>query len=201
VLSLTDAPARRKKKQESEDKTSTSHTIGDHTTRPNSATHLEYPPFATYPPPAPYPTTQFYNPFPYYGPPPSFPGFPNPFAPYGPHPGAYPPHYPPPSASIGPDYGPLSQAKSPWLADWLPSLDVGERGRHGDYFASLVTGFAAVHAFRVLHLQKYTEQDLQQLTFYTKTGSEFHVTSATAARLIQFVKADLPFVDPPTPEH
>ncbi|KAG8757426.1 hypothetical protein FRC12_010314 [Ceratobasidium sp. 428] len=161
-----------------------------------------HPTFSTYPNPHHYPfgspaqhALPPYSGFPYgmapLAPPFAGPGFSFPYPP------AYPSFYPPMPTSSNPYAATPSVTNSPWLADWLPSLDVGERGRHGDNFGALVPGFAAARIFRVSQLRNHTEEELQRITFYTKTGSEYHLTPPTTARLMEFVHADAPLVDPP----
>ncbi|KAG9096012.1 hypothetical protein FS749_009275 [Ceratobasidium sp. UAMH 11750] len=198
VLSLTDKPPRSRKLEDPSKPTN------PNTTRRYSSHPPPFPAYG-YPYPGSYP--RFYGAAPYYGPLPPYSGFqygmPSFAPPFGtniPHPGSYLPFHPPPTAA-GRHLGGPGTPGSPWLADWLPPLDIGERGRYGDGFGTLVSGFAAVQIFRLSHLQNYTEEELRNIMFYTKTGSQFHLSSPTAARLVQFVKADLPFLDPPHPEH
>ncbi|KAG8795207.1 hypothetical protein FRC12_017119 [Ceratobasidium sp. 428] len=108
---------------------------------------------------------------------------------------SYPPFYPPMSMSSGPYAATPGVTNSPWLANWLPSLDVGKRGHHGNNFGALVPRFSAARIFRVSQLQNHTEEELRRMAFYTSTGSEYYLTPPTTALLFQFVQAYAPLVD------
>ncbi|KAG9118611.1 hypothetical protein FRC07_006800 [Ceratobasidium sp. 392] len=190
LLKLADKPPHSRKQKEGGPSNSHAH--------PN--TIERHSPFPTHPNPSHYPFSNFPHPsqpspfssFPY-GMPPFVPQFGLPFS----YPPSYPPYFPPMSIPPGSYSGSPGVANSPWLADWLPSLDIGERGRFGDGFGALVPGFAAARIFRVSQLRNHTEEDLQHMTFYTKTGSEYHLSAPAAARLVGFIQADAPLIDPP----
>ncbi|KAG9099012.1 hypothetical protein FRC07_010567 [Ceratobasidium sp. 392] len=192
LLKLSDKPSRGRGREAGP---------SNHHTHPNTAGRHspDHPPPPTYPNPHHYP---FSSPAqhglpPYSGFPYAMPSFAPPFGLSFPYPTAYPPFYSPMSMPSGPYAATPGVSNSPWLADWLPSLDAGERGRHGDNFGALLPGFTAARIFCVSQLRNHTEEDLQRMTFYTKTGSEYHITPPTAARLLEFVQADAPIIDPP----
>lgn len=112
----------------------------------------------------------------------------------------YPPAAPVPSYHL-PYPNPAASRISPWLSDWLPSLDLGERGQFGDRFGSLVSGFAALFLVQVSHLRDYNADDFQQISFFSPQGSVFHISPATAARLVAYVHADLPLLDSTPPSN
>ncbi|KAG8770830.1 hypothetical protein FRC12_004024 [Ceratobasidium sp. 428] len=195
VLSLTDKPPHTRDGKQAEPPRDTQPAA-----HPNNANAPTQPLFNHYPPqPLPgtaYPPHAFpsHYPPPYSYPPLFYSGH---FGPAPTYPAPYHPAYPPPPAFPQNPYPNTSPTPStPWLTDWLPSLDLGERGRFGDRFGDLVSGFAVAHIFRLSELAGYAEHDLQKLTFYTKTGSDFHLPLPTASRLVQYVKADIPFLDP-----
>ncbi|KAG8739773.1 hypothetical protein FRC12_016205 [Ceratobasidium sp. 428] len=145
----------------------------------------------TYAPPyfnmqTPFPITTGYGP-------PTIPFGHNAFPTYPHSLGLSPPPYQPSFGATAP------AAASPWLSDWLPSLDSGRCGIFGDRFGALVSGFSALYITRVSHLHDYTAADLQQISFFSPDGSTFHISLDTATCLLAYAHKDMPFVDPSSP--
>ncbi|KEP45088.1 hypothetical protein V565_320290 [Rhizoctonia solani 123E] len=171
------------------------------------------PSYPIYPPPVPYPSMGVPLPYsnhpsPYFvpsGPYPTFlPTMPyagamGPFPPYQPVPPGYPPSFPS-SFPSGPDYTHRQRQRgapgSPWLSDWLPSLDYGERGRFEDQFGLLVSGFAAIYIVCLSHLRDYSAEDLTRISFFLPNGSPHHLGLGAARRLVTYAREDQPLIDP-----
>ncbi|KDN39369.1 hypothetical protein RSAG8_08886, partial [Rhizoctonia solani AG-8 WAC10335] len=209
VLSLTDAQPRTRNRNQGALTTTdkpNSHSTGPtpNPTYPSASSNgflvpPQYPPYphtlGLMPPPPGYPPL-FYPPL--YGMPPTY--HPNSLynTPFGMHPSPYAHNYSPypysyqdlSFATPGPTQA-RPRATSPWLSDWLPRLDAGERGNFGDNFGALASGFAAVGILELAHLCDFTEDDIQQIAFLTPVGSVFYISSTAASQLIQYVREDL----------
>ncbi|CAE6436490.1 unnamed protein product, partial [Rhizoctonia solani] len=134
---------------------------------PLNAYHPYYPPGPPAPPPMPYG---------YFG------GYAGPYAGYPPaYPGAF--GHPPP----------MGGGSNMPLSEWLSRCDHGQRGENHDNFSGLVGGFTAKNLYSLSDLRGKSEVYFLSIDFPTTPGGPtFRIHPNTAARLVQYVNADLP---------
>ncbi|KAG8706300.1 hypothetical protein FRC11_008350 [Ceratobasidium sp. 423] len=126
-----------------------------------------YPPMPPMPPPMPYG---------YFG------GYPGPYAGY---PLAYPGALGHPPAMGGGGNMPL--------LEWLSRCDRGQRGENHENFSGLVAGLTAKNLHSLSDLRGKSEEYFLSIDFPTTPGGPtFRIHPDTAARLVQYVNADLP---------